>query len=124
MAKNYALLGKLAVTSIEFGDDDEITTSTARRSSRQQAARDEEAKRLSATMSEDEEAKRLSAAMSEDEEEDSAPVDPALLAGLTFCSDADGSEDDWVDDQAFLPIAPAKANWATWPVSRPTPIKK
>ena len=50
-------------------------------------------------------------------------VDPALLAGLTFCSDTDGSEDDWVD-QAFLPIAPAKANGATWPVSRPTPIKK
>lgn len=100
MAKNYALLGKLAVTTIEFGD--EITTSTARRSSRQQAARDEEAKRLSAAMSED----------------DLAPMD------LTFCSDTDGSEDDWVDDQAFLPIAPAKANWATWPVSRPTPIKK
>ena len=98
MAKNYALLGKLAVTSIEFGDDDEITTSTARRSSRQQAARDEEAKRLSAAMSED----------------DLAPMD------LTFCSDTDGSEDDW----AFLPIAPAKANGATWPVSRPTPIKK
>lgn len=110
MAKNYALLGKLAVTSIELGDNDEIITSTARRSSRQQAVR--------------EKAKRLSAAMSDDDD-DSAPMDPVLLATLVaaFCSD---SEDDWVncDKTPFVPIAPAKANLATWSVSKPTPIKK
>ena len=109
MAKNYALLGKLAITSIELGDNDEIITSTARRSSRQQAVR--------------EEAKRLSAAMSDDD--DDSPMDPVLLATLivAFCSD---SEDDWVncDKTPFVPIAPAKANLATWSVSKPTPIKK
>ena len=109
MAKNYALLGKLAITSIELGDNDEIITSTARRSSRQQAVR--------------EEAKRLSVAMSDDD--DDSPMDPVLLATLVaaFCSD---SEDDWVncDKTPFVPIAPAKANLATWSVSKPTPIKK